>query len=496
VNENPAGYAWLIERYELRVPRPRHESWVRRAGGSRIPRREGLRDLESFPASYQPADTDFDHLVFALKYDGLDLGALKQAFLRTDRAVLAERIVGQPTSAYGRRLFFLFEFLTGERLPISDLSGVTYCQVLEPGEYFVGLGTRRPRYRVIDNLLGDAGFCPTVRRSPELVAWTKRDLQARAEQITSTADQTLLARAIWYLYTKETKSSFAIEREDPGDRTERFAEQLAAIGLIDLDAEQALVELQNEIVDERYREKRFRSPGDPEVYVGETLRWGKARVHHIGARSAITSEIMKAWAAMRQVSGDGGAIVEAACRSFAFVFIHPFGDGNGRIHRLLLHNILARRGYFRHDLVVPISAVILRQPSEYDRVLEDFSSQVVALTEYTLDELGELTVRASPDDAYRYPDLTPQCEATFRWLERALEEDLLQQLAFLRRYDDIIRQLRTVVEMPDKKEQLFIRLCLQNNGRLSKNKRGLFSELSDDIIQRLEAIVEQGLRDE
>lgn len=50
-----------------------------------------------------------------------------------------------------------------------------------------------------------------------------------------------------------------------------------------------------------------------------------------------------AWARMRPVEGPGGAVVEAACRSFAFVFIHPFGDGNGRIHRLLLHNVLALR---------------------------------------------------------------------------------------------------------------------------------------------------------
>ena len=44
-------------------------------------------------------------------------------------------------------------------------------------------------------------------------------------------------------------------------------------------------------------------------------------------------------------TGNLHAVVHAAVIAYGFVFLHPFEDGNGRIHRFLIHNILARRGY-------------------------------------------------------------------------------------------------------------------------------------------------------
>jgi hypothetical protein len=100
----------------------------------------------------------------------------------------------------------------------------------------------------------------------------------------------------------------------------------------------------------------------------------------------------------------------------------------------------------------------------------------------------------APDDAYRYPDLTPQCEAVFEWLSRALEEDLVQELEYLRAFDEIRQRIRDVIEMPDRKERLFIRLCLENRGRLPKRKRRLFAELDDSTVERLEAAVREILQ--
>ena len=197
---------------------------------------------------------------------------------------------------------------------------------------------------------------------------------------------------------------------------------------------------------------------------------------------------MAAWARMRPVEGPGGPVVEAASRSFAFVFIHPFGDGNGRIHRLLLHSVLARRTYLPPRLVVPISAVILTDPNGYDSALESFSRRTLPLVDFKLDDDGQLTITNEPDELYRYPDLTVVSEATFGWLERAIEEDLVTELDFLRRFDEIRSRMRRIVEMPDRKEQLFIKLCLNNGGNLAARKRDQFAELDDDTIAALEAI--------
>jgi hypothetical protein len=472
-----------------------HASWIDEVAGRRSVA-DWMTVEETFPSSYDPGDADVDHLIFALKYDGVDLVVLARLFRRIDREELARRILSQPTSKYVRRLFFLFERLTGEALAIEDLprGRGNYSPVLEPDEYFVAAGRKVARHRVLDNLLGDVEFCPVVRRTPTLVAAAGKDLGGRARDITRTVDPLLLARTIAFLYTKETKSSFAIEHEqlDAGSRMERFLEQLAAVGERPLLSEAALVELQRSFVDPRYAEAGFRGPGEREVYIGETLGFHE-KIRHVGARSASTPALMAAWARMRAVEGAGGPVIEAACRSFAFVFIHPFGDGNGRIHRLLLHNVLALRGYLPPRLVVPISAVLLADPQGYDRALESFSRRVLPLVDYKLDADGELKIRNDTDDLYRYPELTAVCEATFAWLERAIEVDLVAELDFLRRFDEVRARMREVVEMPDRKEQNFIKVCLANGGKLSARKRGLFAELDDATVATLEAIVREAM---
>jgi len=66
-------------------------------------------------------------------------------------------------------------------------------------------------------------------------------------------------------------------------------------------------------------------------------------------------------------------VVHAAVVSYGFVFLHPFLDGNGRIHRFLIHNILARRGFTPPGAIFPVSAAMLNRPKEYDESLEAFS---------------------------------------------------------------------------------------------------------------------------
>ncbi|MCP6324382.1 Fic family protein, partial [Klebsiella pneumoniae] len=38
------------------------------------------------------------------------------------------------------------------------------------------------------------------------------------------------------------------------------------------------------------------------------------------------------------------SIMRAAVLSFAFVYIHPLADGNGRVHRFLVNDLLYRDG--------------------------------------------------------------------------------------------------------------------------------------------------------
>lgn len=65
------------------------------------------------------------------------------------------------------------------------------------------------------------------------------------------------------------------------------------------------------------------------------------------------------------------ALTHAALVHAQFETIHPFVDGNGRTGRVLLHQVLRRRGLTRHT-TVPVSAGLLRDPDRYFRALTSY----------------------------------------------------------------------------------------------------------------------------
>ena len=95
----------------------------------------------------------------------------------------------------------------------------------------------------------------------------------------------------------------------------------------------------------------------------------------------------------------------------------------------------------------------------------------MALVEYSLDKEGRMTVHNDTARWYRYIDMTPQAEALFRFIDRTIDAELVEELAFLANYDRAKKAVQEIVDMPDRQIDLFIRLCLQNNGRLSARKQ-------------------------
>ena len=185
------------------------------------------------------------------------------------------------------------------------------------------------------------------------------------------------------------------------------------------------------------------------------------------------------------------AVIQAAAIAYGFVFLHPFEDGNGRIHRFLIHNILIQRGFTPEGVMFPISASMLKNPADYDASLEAFSRQLMSLVEYSLDEDGHMTVHNDTAIWYRYIDMTPQAEALFQFIDQTIDTELASELAFLANYDKTKKVMQETVDMPDRQIDLFIRFCLQNNGRISARKRAShFGFLSDEEIASLEQAVQ------
>jgi len=98
-----------------------------------------------------------------------------------------------------------------------------------------------------------------------------------------------------------------------------------------------------------------------------------------------------------------------------------------------------------------------------------------------------MTVHNDTVRRYCYIDMTFQAEALFRFIEQTINTELVEELEFLANYDKTKRAIQEIVDMPDRQIDLFIRFCLQNNGRLSARKRAShFDFLSEDEIARME----------
>lgn len=488
--ERLAGYAALIERYGLDVTPNWHRSVVTTSGIHRIDSSEGIVE-EVYPPKYWPGDTPGDHLEFALKYDGTNLAILASLFqIVTERDVL-EYVSSRPTGKYARRLWYLYEFLTGKKLPLDDVKRGNYIDLLEPAEYYTVNPARQiRRQRINDNLLGNPRFCPTVRRTETLRDFETANLPERCREVVSGYSAELLRRALGYLYTRETKSSFEIEHIKPtSTRTERFATLLQLAEQEDFCEKLRLIELQNRIVDQRFRDSDYRTSQN---YVGETIAWQTEGIHFACPKPEDLADLMEGLIAAhkRMDESDVSPVVHAAVIAYGFVFLHPFEDGNGRIHRFLIHNILARRGFTPKGVMFPISASMLKNRADYDTSLEAFSKQIMALVEYSLDEEGCMIVHNDTAMWYRYIDMTAQAEALFKFIDQTIEIELTRELAFLANYDEARKAIQEIVDMPDRKIDLFIRFCLQNNGRLSAQKRAShFDFLSAEEIESMERVV-------
>ena len=487
----PAGYQMLIDRFKLDVIPHWHTSYVAPNNSRRVNTHDGLTE-ETYPSKYWPGDKLGDHLEFALKYDGTNLAILASVFHVAPRKEFQEYVESKPRGKYVRRLWFLYELLTGSPLPIDDLKTGGYVDLLESDQYFTVMPSRQVRrQRINDNLLGEAGFCPTIRKTETLRHFQEADLTTRCKKVVSGYSPELLRRALSYLYTKETKSSFEIEHiKANSTRTERFIAMLQLAEKEDFCEKSHLLDLQNRIVDPRFGDSDYRTDQN---YVGESVAWRREKVHFACPKPEDVPMLMGGLIAAHERMDQGGVppVIHAAAVAYGFVFLHPFEDGNGRIHRFLIHNILARQGFTPEGIMFPVSASMLKNPSDYDASLEAFSRPLMPLVEYSLDENGRMTVENETLRWYAFIDMTTQAETLYKFIEHTIDTELVEELSFLAKYDETKSAIQDIVDMPDRKIDMFIRFCLQNNGRLSARKRSSqFDALTDEEVAAMEKTIQ------
>ena len=132
-------------------------------------------------------------------------------------------------------------------------------------------------------------------------------------------------------------------------------------------------------------------------------------------------------------------------------------------------------------------------------MLAGFSEPLLELIRWRWSEgasgsLGrKMVVENETVDLYRYFDATAFAEYLYDRLAESIHQDLRQELGFVSVFDQALDGVRHIVNMPDRRASLFVRLCMQNGGRLAARKRARFPELADDEIRAMEGAVQRAM---
>ncbi len=483
----PVGYAALIDSFLTTpsgpsVPLPRQLSAI---GGRH--RAIDTGEWRLYSPRYEPQPTLEGHLTFALKYEGLDLAVLKRLFLAVGPADVEALVRARPTGSYARRVWFLYEWLTGRTLDLPSAEMGTYVLALDPALQLGTDGENSPRHRVRNNLPGTPAFCPLVFKTPAIEEFMAMNLAERAREVVSRIPRDLLARTAAFLLLKDSKSSYVIEGErPPQDRIQRWGRAIGEAGRAPLSLDE-LLRLQRIVIgDERFVRLGLRGEGG---FVGEHDRQTHAPIpDHISARPEDLPSLVAGMIAFDLGAEERlDAVIAAAMLAFGFVYIHPFEDGNGRIHRYLIHHVLARRGYSPLGVHFPVSAAILQKIDDYRVVLESYSRRLLPVIQWQSTDTNNVRVLNDTADFYRFFDATPHAEFLYACVRQTIERDLPDETRFLENFDRFRALVQSIVDMPDRTLDNLFGFLRQNNGRLSKRAREKeFVALTDDETCRIE----------
>jgi hypothetical protein len=128
-------------------------------------------------------------------------------------------------------------------------------------------------------------------------------------------------------------------------------------------------------------------------------------------------------------------------------------------------------------MLFPVSAVMMRDRSRYDEILEGFSQSISPYIDYEMHKEGSLVVNNQTAHLYRFWDATRFAEYLYDCVAETIRTDLREEIGFLKVFDAAIRAIMDIVDMPDRRASLLVQLILQNNGRLSQTNAQRFPNL-------------------
>ncbi len=484
------GYSWLLNHLSLNVPlRALCCVSEKRLAVQKIQKNQWL----IFDAQLSVEEDLYSNLEFALKHETIDMLVLKFIFKSLSKDDIVKYIQINPKRILSKKIWFLYEFLLEEQLPVEDLPVGKYDDLLDSRKYIVKNNPiKSQRHKLNNNLLGTSKICPIITKTEKLQDYIERDLSSDISAVIGKVSKPLVRRAASFLLLSDSRASFEIEGERPTKtRIENWGKIINEAGKTPLSIDE--IQRLHAILLE---DSRFMKIGirEEEVFLGDRDRENYPLPEFIGAKSKDLNSLLQDWIELDTLlsSDELDPILHAVIIAFSFVYIHPLEDGNGRIHRYLIHNVLAQRNFYPKGMIFPISNVILETIEKYREILVSHTTPLIDLIEWEATPSGNVKILNDTEDLYRFFNCTVSCEFIYESVEKTIKETLPQELKYLNSFDKAFKDIHDFIEMPDNKIKSLITFILQNDGKLSKNKQEkYYDKLTKDEIENIEYMIEE-----
>lgn len=488
------GYEQLLSQIGLRMP-----PLDRPARIKPVTRIEIIQGVLAVPKNVAPAEAAsvLVHAQFALKHEGVNLAILHEAMKLVPAQEMTSALSEQPKAAYLRRLAFIWEKANGSELDLPWAStGGNYVDMFDPREHYTGhVWEKSTRLRVNFNGLGPYHYCPVVLRDDRLELRGDRVLRELKVWANDPGNADLVDRIMNWAYLSETRDSYAIENEEASpDKTRAFMAAMQHLADRSPLTEDYIAALQQAVVSRpELAEFQFRCHQNWLQRGGR----GALSVRYVPPPPETLPALMDGFMQMANVRDQTPALIKAALVSFGFVFLHPFGDGNGRLSRLLAHHSLnyndALPDAHGTPAILPLSVAMKKDEKGYLQALESFSRKARALWDVTYIDGSQFDFRFASSTMI-YASWSGQVASEFitACAESALEQTLVEETIYLQAYDQVFEKIDTTFDLPNRTINLLIQWIHQNDCRMPerrKNSQELFM-LKPGEIEAIEIIVQ------
>ena len=462
-----------------------------------VTRIETMSDILAVPKHVAPTgDSILEHALFALKHESLQLAVLHEAMKLVPALELAQALAEKPKAANLRRAAFVWEKANETNLPLPwPTTGGNYVDMFDEAEHYTGqVWEKNSRLRVNFNGLGPYAYCPVVLRDADLELQGSQILEELKVWATDPDNAEFLDRVVSWAYLSETRDSYAIENETASpDKQRAFLGAMTHLSDREPLSVDYLIKLQQTVVS-----RKEAGEYDLRGFQNWLQRGGQGAlaVRYIPPGPDVLPALMDGFIQMANAMDGTPPLIKAAIVSFGFVFLHPFGDGNGRLSRLLAHQSLNFNGALPDakgtPAILPLSVAMKKDEKGYLAALESFSKPVRALWDVTFIDEGNFLFEFK-SSAMVYASWSAQNAARFitSCARDALEKALLDESTYLQAYDRAFEEIDSAFDLPNRTINLLIQWIQQNDCKMPQRRRNAeeLLLLKAEEIDAIEAIV-------